>query len=59
MKDEEQNEEARIELKMTSANPEQPNKQRQKICDEDPYIVKLFKSLIGAEKKKDTVEKKS
>ncbi|XP_029157011.1 uncharacterized protein LOC114929600 [Nylanderia fulva] len=53
LSNEKKNEE-NIEMEMLS-NSEQKNKP--KTCEEDPYIVKLFKSLIKPESQK-SVEKK-
>ncbi|GAB1868147.1 hypothetical protein CAJAP_09226 [Camponotus japonicus] len=46
-----------IEVEMTSTNPEQKSKQPT-ACEEDPYIVKLFKSLMKSESQKSSEKKK-
>lgn len=48
--------EENIEMEMIST-PEQKSKQP-KACEEDPYIVKLFKSLMKPESQKSSEEKK-
>lgn len=66
MNDETQNEE-NIEIETTSVNlkqqnrkstSEQENKKLLKACDEDPYIVKLFKSLMKPPENQESREEK-
>ncbi|KMQ86119.1 hypothetical protein RF55_14997 [Lasius niger] len=51
----ERREEENIEMEIIS-NPEESK--QTKACEEDPYIVKLFKSLMKPESQKNSVEKK-
>jgi len=44
--------------KLPSTSPKREDKKRPKVCDEDPYIVKLFKSLMNPQENRGSVEEK-
>lgn len=48
-----------IEIKIeTTSNPKQEDRKQLKACDEDSYIVKLFKSLMSPEGSQKNAENK-
>ncbi|KAL0132352.1 hypothetical protein PUN28_000259 [Cardiocondyla obscurior] len=51
--------EKHIEIEMTSTNPKQGDKKQLKACDEDSYVVKLFKSIMSFQEYQNSVGKKN
>lgn len=47
-----------MEITNPSTNPKWEDRKRPKACDEDPYIVKLFKSLMSPQGSQGTSDDK-